>query len=220
MISPLYSLLEIPWVYSLSQLVLAPGAGRGMKAALQPLTGINSQSNRILDVGCGPQSLVGELVQLTAERIFGLDQNLSYLIKLRENGHSAAAGSADYLPYADDCFGATWCVGLLHHLTDFQARKTIREMVRVTQSSETIVVVDAVFPKKSLRKLFAQLIRKFDRGRRMRNESESLRLFPDDEEWRFSRFEYTLNGLECVAVAARKQDQIIITPTWSSILER
>lgn len=195
----LYRLLERPAIYNLSQLLLAPGARFGMARAIRRGIPRPAASATLLDVGCGPASLVAELTGLQPSNICGLDVNLDYLKTLRLGGYDAVVGSADKLPFADQSFGAAWSIGLLHHLPDPIARSTIEEMARVTRPGGNVVVIDAVYPRSAWHRPLAQAIRALDRGRHVRSESGLRSLFNAGHDWSFERFTFTANGLECVA---------------------
>jgi ubiquinone/menaquinone biosynthesis C-methylase UbiE len=63
-------------------------------------------------------------------------------------------------------FDLVFCVGLLHHLSDPQARAAVREMRRVTRDSGRVLVIEGVFP--SVANFAGYLLFKCDRGRHTR----------------------------------------------------
>lgn len=52
----IFRVLDLPRIYRLSQVVLAPGAQRAITRKLGEYTTLFPAAHRILDVGCGPSS--------------------------------------------------------------------------------------------------------------------------------------------------------------------
>jgi SAM-dependent methyltransferase len=146
----------------------------------------------VLDVGCGPFSL---LRRLGLEPL-GLDRCEAHARSFRAAGSEACVGAASALPFAAKSFDAVVSLGLLHHLHDDEARLALGEMRRVARPRGTILVFDAVLPEPAWRRPLAWLIRRGDRGRFMRNEAELAALLASIGEWRSERFTYAGTGLE------------------------
>src|SRR5713101_4921764 len=201
----IYRLLEYPWVYNLSQRVLAPGQRRLDQRFFRYL--YTQPAALILDVGCGPF--------LTSPsgngRIVGVDLNSEYVERYTDGWvdtdvdiiHSAAttrtrfgfACSAARLPFRDETFDEVRCRRLFHHLNREQVTDTIREMARCTRPGGRIVLMDAVLPVRGWHRPVAWLMCQLDRGEWIRSEEELRQLveaaFPGD----WSVLRYTCNYL-------------------------
>lgn len=89
---------------------------------------------RVLDVGCGPGALTGELVdRLGSAAICAVDPSEPFVAALRERypAVSAQRAAADQLPFADDQFDAAVAQLVVHFMPDPVAG--LREMARVTR---------------------------------------------------------------------------------------
>ena len=211
-----YKILENPVVFRLSQGVLAPGARSRLGRRYQEVFG--DSTGTILDVGCGPN--------LTTPRpekgvIIGLDQNPAYVkryagsvetdpdVALLQPDRKVVGyvGSADALPFADEVFDETRCVGLLHHLTLEQARRAVSEMCRCTRVGGRTVIFDAVLPRHPLLRPLAWALRKTDRGEWVRTEQQLVSLVRTawPGKWSQHRFTYSYNGLESVCLLVTKE---------------
>jgi ubiquinone/menaquinone biosynthesis C-methylase UbiE len=126
----------------------------------------------------------------------GLDISFLYSAVYQASGETAITGSATELPFTDNIFDSVWTIGVLHHLPDPEARLMILEMHRVCRPGGYIAVFDAVLPCSPWRRPLAYLVRKLDRGKFMRTQSELEALLPDRLPWTVNRFTYAINGLE------------------------
>ena len=196
----LYRLLEHPFLYKISQFILGPGAEKKLQQQIGQLIGQCPPGNRVLDVGCGPSSWLFS----TNIKPVGLDISWNYAAAFSSGGRQCVVGSATHLPFPDEYFDSVWCIGLLHHLSDGQARQTITEMHRVCRPGGYIIIQDAVLPENVRRRLIAALIRRLDRGRNMRNQEQIAALLPDGGKWHIRRYTYTLNGLEMLECSIQK----------------
>ncbi len=187
----LYSVLDVPWVYSAVQVMVAPGAGRGLRSTARELTRRFGLQGPALDVGCGPQSHL----EGTGLSPFGLDISHPYVSKFP---HPAIVGSADQLPFPAGAFRTVWTLGLLHHLPDAMAATTIREMTRVCAFGGTVLVIDAVMPPAVWRNPYAHITRRMDRGRHMRYQAQLEVLLPDRSAWSVERRTYSYAGHELI----------------------
>lgn len=196
----LYGLLEHPLVYRLSQVVFAPGAEYLLGQRLRQESETLPLSGRILDIGCGPSSWLWKM----DVNPVGLDICFQYSIAFHKTGAPALTGSAMDLPLSGNSFDGVWSIGVLHHLPADAARQAVLEMVRVCRPGGFVVVLDAVLPHSLWSRPLAYLVRRLDRGRFMRRQSELESLFPNREEWSVKRFTYALNGLEIAMCVCRK----------------
>ena len=190
----LHLLLSNPRVYRAAQKLLAPGADYYFRKLVSVLANISDERSW-LDVGCGPDSRV----PIPAGGLIALDVSERYISAANREGCTGCVGGATQLPFPANHFGAVWTVGLLHHLSDTDVVSALTEMVRVCDKSGQIFVFDAVLPEPRWRRLPAYLIRRADRGRFMRTQSELERLLPKSSVWRVERHTYTHNGLEMLA---------------------
>ena len=191
----LYRLLDSPAIYRLSQWVLAPGGRRRCGRKFRQLLEVVPPAERILDVGCGPASVLWPL----GLRPTGLDLSDAYTEAYRRAGGEAVTASAEAVPFPDDSFDGVWTAGLMHHLPDQVVRRTVGEMIRVCSPGGWVVIVDNLMPEPAWRRPLAWLVRKMDRGRFVRHQRDLERLLVNRERWRCERFTYTVTGLEALA---------------------
>lgn len=194
----LYRVLDHPKVYELAQVLLAPGQHHRLTDAFRTMAARLPAARDILDVGCGPSSWLWRL----GLHPVGLDITHSYSARFAAAGEPAVTASATAIPFAAETFDQTWCFGLLHHLSDEDAKRTIAEMRRVTRDGGAMVIMDAVLPESAWRRPLAYLLRKLDRGGRVRTEAHHRALL--GEHWQVTRELMAYNGLE-VTIAFRNR---------------
>jgi SAM-dependent methyltransferase len=105
----------------------------GLSAQLADLAGV-AASQRVLDVGCGPGALTGELVRrVGAGNVAAVDPSEPFVAAVRERhpGVDVRSASAEELPFADDTFDAALAQLVVHFMVDPVAG--LREMARVTR---------------------------------------------------------------------------------------
>ncbi len=207
-------MLNIPWVYSLSQFLIAPGFKRIMKREIQEALRTLPSGNTLLDVGCGPSSYLWWM----GLRPVGIDISGAYTRAFNGVNGPAIAGSADLLPVKDNSFDGVWSLGLLHHMPDEGAKAAINEMMRAAKRSGYIVIFDAVLPKSAWHRPIAMAIRKADRGRFMRQQEELEALFPDPSVWSFHRVTYSYSGLEGLFCIYNPSKRAVIDQIESSVI--
>ena len=94
----------------------------------------------VLDVGCGPGALAGELVhRLGPGGVTAIDPSEPFIAAVRSRypGVDARVASAESLPFADATFDAACSQLVVHFMRDPVAG--IREMARVTRAGGVIV---------------------------------------------------------------------------------
>ena len=187
-------LFNASYIYGLYQVLFAPGfkkiTARQIGEVLKDLPPAES----ILDVGCGPSSYLWWF----GLHPVGLDMSRDYTKAFGEHKDPAIAGSSDNLPFRTGHFDGVWSFGLLHHLPEDKARRSITEMMRVCKPGGYIVIFDAVLPEPLWSNPLAWIIRRLDRGRHMRRQESIEMLLPDRGNWSCKRVVYSLNGLEGV----------------------
>ena len=199
----MYRLLDHPAVYRLSQNVLAPGGERIYTDHLNRLLKRLPGAAHLLDVGSGPESWLSRV----GLNPIGLDVTHAYMAAYRRRGGVAVRASADQLPIAHACMDGVWTMFLLHHLPDDCARNVIKEMIRVCKDDGRVVVIDAVLPVSWWKRPIAHTIRRLDRGRHMRTQSQLVSLLPDSERWAIQRDEL------CRRIVGLEMLTCICTPT-------
>src|SRR3954452_24537592 len=96
-------------------------------------------TQRALDVGCGPGALTAELVaRLGTERVTAVDPSQSFVAAARERhpGVEVALGAAEHLPFADDAFDVALAQLVVHFIADPVAG--LREMARVVRAGGVV----------------------------------------------------------------------------------
>lgn len=105
---------------------------------LADLAGI-AAGQRVLDVGCGPGALTGELVaRLGVSAVAAVDPSDSFIGAIRERYPRLAVeeGSAEQLPFEDQTFDAALAQLVVHFMSDPVAG--LREMARVTREDGVV----------------------------------------------------------------------------------
>ncbi|MGH3286250.1 MAG: class I SAM-dependent methyltransferase, partial [Streptosporangiaceae bacterium] len=95
------------------------------------LAGIGN-GQRVLDVGCGPGALTGELVsRVGVASVSAADPSASFAAAARERlpGVDVRQAAAEQLPFADDTFDAALAQLVVHFMAD--PVQGLREMRRV-----------------------------------------------------------------------------------------
>lgn len=92
---------------------------------------------RVLDVGCGPGALTGELLARGAT-VAAIDPSASFVAAARERhpGVDVREASAESLPFADGAFDAALAQLVVHFMRD--PVQGVREMARVTAPGGTV----------------------------------------------------------------------------------
>ncbi len=145
-----------------------------------------TDSDRVLDVGCGTGFGTAGLLQVTDD-VVGIDQSPEQLARARVKlDHTPAQfmlGDAERLPYEDDTFDVVWSSGSIEYWPRPEA--TLRELGRVCRAGGQVLVVGPNAPK----------------NRILRGIADRIMLFYDEEEAEsmfreagFDRIEHHLMG--------------------------
>jgi len=97
-----------------------------------------------LDLGCGT-GLLAERVAAAGYDVVALDPSRGMLDQLRRRQPDipTVVGSGQALPFADDTFGLTYCIAVMHHVAEADAvQATLGEMARVTRPGGHILIWD------------------------------------------------------------------------------
>jgi SAM-dependent methyltransferase len=103
----------------------------GLAAPMADLAGVRA-GQRVLDVGCGPGALTGELAA-RAGSVAAVDPSSSFVTaaQKRNPGVDVRVATAEELPFGDDEFDAALAQLVVHFMADPVAG--LREMARVTR---------------------------------------------------------------------------------------
>jgi SAM-dependent methyltransferase len=185
------------------QLLFAPGADRRLGQRLRALAPgrTDARAGLVLDIGSGSESRLSRL----GARSVAVDVSPARASAAARAGAMAVVASAVALPFRDDSFQGVAGVGLLHHLSDDDAARAVREMIRVTATDGQTIVLDAVVPETAWRRPIAALIRRVDRGRWMRRQQHLESLLGVPHAWTRERFTDAHTGLEAMLAIHRKR---------------
>lgn len=180
-----------PLLYRAIQQLLAPGSTRRLGAQLSRRLGGWQACGAVLDVGCADASLLSALgfAPIGIERAHD---------RARAFGNAIQADAVQ-LPIRSGSVGLSFCCGLLHHLSNDQARSALMEMHRVLMGGGRMLVFDAVLPRKRWRQPLAMGIRALDQGAYMRSQEALIELLHaalPQLQWHSERVAYTATGLE------------------------
>lgn len=161
----LRALLSSPRVYETwSQLVSGPDARpRMVRELIRPKAG-----DRVLDVGCGTGDWLSHLGDVT---YVGVDLSASYIDSARKrfDGHPSATflvGDAAHLPEDLGRFDLAMVTGVLHHLTDDDARAMVDAVAAALKPDGRFVALENTYVEGQSR--IARAIIDRDRGDHVR----------------------------------------------------
>jgi SAM-dependent methyltransferase len=112
---------------------------RLLSPQMADLAGIEA-GQRVLDVGCGPGALTGELVRrLGADAVTAVDPSEPFVeaVRARHPGVTVLQASAEALPFDDDSFDVALAQLVVHFMSDPVAG--LAEMRRVTRPGGAVV---------------------------------------------------------------------------------
>lgn len=181
----LYRMLENPGVYRRFQKLLGgPAALRRLVTEyVRPSDGV-----RLLDIGCGTGSLLEYLPSSVS--YVGFDVNSSCIDVARRRYHDRgrffhARVGEEPPEIGDSRFDLVVAIGLLHHLTDEDARHVLRTAARVLISGGAFVSIDGTLH--GGQHWLSRLLARLDRGSEVRSPEAYRRLvephLPQVETW-------------------------------------
>jgi ubiquinone/menaquinone biosynthesis C-methylase UbiE len=123
------------------------------------------ESDRLLDVGCGPGAAVVEAAPLVA-RATGVDLSPAMIARARSRANGVGnvefvEGDSARLPFADGEFSAVLSTTSFHHYS--QPDRALAEMRRVLEPSGRIAIGDFTSDRRVMRGVDA-LLRRFEQG--------------------------------------------------------
>lgn len=165
-------IFEKPFFYELNQKnLLTIRLRRKIESFLtQEITG--TENYKALDIGCG----TGQYMKTIETECFGTDINIEYLkyIRVVYNFSNIFSSDSAFLPVKDNSFGFIFSINVFHHLEDWKVKAVLHEMWRVCIDGGKVFVIDVVYPPSRIKNIIGWLLRRFDRGKFMR-EREYLK---------------------------------------------
>ena len=200
MIETIRSVLALPQAYQLYWTLIG-GAARSrilVQEYIRPKPG-----DRILEIGCGPGTIVPYLPQ--AEYV-GFDANCNYVEKARKRFPHAkfiCERVSEYTLPQKSYFNVVLALGIVHHLDDRESVQLFRIAHEALRPGGRLVTLDGVWAGKQSRTERYLLAK--DRGRFVRSEPEYVKLASEvfsqiksNIRPRLLRIPYTHIILECV----------------------
>jgi SAM-dependent methyltransferase len=171
MIETFRPILNLPWAYQMWSSVVG---SHGYRKTLAKEHIRARQSDRILDVGCGPGSMVPYLPR---SEYFGFDTNPDYIQQARQRfpeAHFTCDRVNEYNLPQSEYFDVVIALGILHHLDDPEARQLFRMARRALKPEGRLITLDGVWVAGQSR--FAKFLLSRDRGCFVRHEEQYVAL--------------------------------------------
>ena len=169
--SGLYRLTQNPKFYAGFQDIL--GADRSRRRLAAEYIRANAD-DAVLDVGCGPGSILPYLGQV---RYVGIDANPAHILEARakfQDGTFIAADFTAAAPLDAASFDIVLSLGVLHHLEDAQARELASLAWQKLRPGGRMVTIDPVFAPGQ--HFVARMLAQADSGRCVRHADEYRKL--------------------------------------------
>jgi len=193
---------SLPAVYRAAQSAVGAAHVRRelVTSYLRPRSG-----DKLLDIGCGTGDLLTELPDVT---YVGFDLSSAYVAAARRRFGGRGrffTGSVDTVEPRDlGQFDLVLTLGVLHHLNDTQAKRTLALARGVLRKGGRLVTIDPVLSRDQSR--IARFLVSRDRGRNVRSPNEYLDLAQTVFPWVEShqrhdllRMPYSHAILDCLA---------------------
>ena len=171
MIEAFRPILNLPWAYQMWGSVVGSDGYRKTlaKEHIRART-----SDRILDVGCGPGSMVSYLPR---SEYVGFDVNPDYIQQARQRfpeAHFTCDRVNEYNLPQSEYFDIVIALGILHHLEDKEAVQLFRMARRTLKPQGRLITLDGVWVAGQSR--FARFLLSRDRGRFVRRAEQYVAL--------------------------------------------
>jgi SAM-dependent methyltransferase len=171
MIETVRPILDLPWAYQMWGSIIGSDEYRKKLAEeyIRP-----RQSDRILDVGCGPGGMVPYLPRSEYD---GFDANPDYIQRAQQRfpeGRFVCDRVSEHnLPHSE-YFDIVVALGIVHHLDDLEAVQLFRMAHRALKPEGRLLTLDGVWVPNQSR--FAKFLLGRDRGRFVRHKEEYVEL--------------------------------------------
>lgn len=191
-------ILAHPLVHRAAQILGAPGAKGRLRKIGRRYQRRPPRRAKVLEVACGPVPAF----ELPEAFCVGLDVEGDHVRSFLRFARWGVVGDATALPFRSASFWEVRCCAFLHHLSDEDALRALREARRVVSPEGAMLVMDGVWPKRPWARPIAWLVDFLDRGRHFRTEEELLRLVERAlrRRPRARRYTHAWNGLEVVVL--------------------
>jgi SAM-dependent methyltransferase len=171
MIETFRPILNLPWAYQMWGSVVGSDGYRKTLATEHIRA---KQSDKILDVGCGPGSMVPYLPR---SEYVGFDANPDYIQQARRRfpeAHFTCDRVNEYSLPQSEYFDIVIALGILHHLDDPEAVQLFRMARRTLKPQGRLITLDGVWVAGQSR--FAKFLLSRDRGRFVRHAEQYVAL--------------------------------------------
>jgi len=171
MIETFRPILNLPWAYQMWGSVVGSD---GYRKTLAKEHIRARPSDRILDVGCGPGSMVPYLPR---SEYVGFDANPDYIQQARRRfpeAHFTCDRVNEYNLPQSEYFDIVIALGILHHLEDKEAVQLFRMARRTLKPQGRLITLDGVWVAGQSR--FAKFLLSRDRGRFVRRAEQYVAL--------------------------------------------
>jgi SAM-dependent methyltransferase len=171
MIETFRPILNLPWAYQMWGSVVGSDGYRKTLATEHIRA---KQSDKILDVGCGPGSMVPYLPR---SEYVGFDANPDYIQQARRRfpeAHFTCDRVNEYSLPQSEYFDIVIALGILHHLDDPEAVQLFRMARRTLKPQGRLITLDGVWVAGQSR--FAKFLLSRDRGRFVRHAEQYVTL--------------------------------------------
>ncbi len=134
---------------------------------------------RLLDLGCGTGELAAGFLEAGYE-YYGVDiepQRIAYARRTYPKGKFHVMDAGD-ISYPDGYFDQILVTGVLHHLSDEEVRRIVREMRRVLHpEGRALVMEDIALPLRGSLNFLGALVHLADEGAHIRRPTQYTPLF-------------------------------------------
>jgi SAM-dependent methyltransferase len=171
MIETFRPILNLPWAYQMWGSVVGSD---GYRKTLAKEHIRARPSDRILDVGCGPGSMVPYLPR---SEYVGFDANPDYIQQAQRRfpeAHFTCDRVNEYSLPQSEYFDIVIALGILHHLDDQEAVQLFRMARRTLKPQGKLITLDGVWVAGQSR--FARFLLSRDRGRFVRRAEQYVAL--------------------------------------------